>query len=49
MIPVEKQFVINATQERVWGLLGGAIYQCLPVEKVDVILTNTYKYKVGLH
>ena len=34
---VEKQFVFNAPQERVWNLLGGAIYQCLPVEKVDII------------
>ena len=34
---VEKQFVLNAPQERVWGLLGGAIYQCLPAEKVDII------------
>ncbi len=37
ILRVEKQFVLNAPQERVWGLLGGVIYQCLPVEKVDVI------------
>ncbi len=37
MLPIEKQFIINAAQDRVWGLLGGAIYQCLPVEKVDII------------
>lgn len=37
MLPVQKRFRINAPQERVWGLLPQVVYQCLPVEKVDIV------------
>lgn len=32
-----RQFVIDAPQQRVWALLPKAIYQCLPLRKIDIV------------
>lgn len=34
---VQRQFAIDAPQQRVWSLLARVIYQCLPLEKMDVV------------
>ena len=34
---VQREFVLDTPQKRVWDLLGKVIYQCLPLEKVDVV------------
>ena len=40
---VEKRFIIGASQERVWDLLGKAIFYCLPeLEKIKVVSQSTF-------
>ena len=38
----KKQFAIEASQQRVWNLLGRVIYQCLPLEKMDIVDETTF-------
>lgn len=36
-LSAQSQFTVDAPQQRVWNLLGRVIYQCLPLEKMDVV------------
>jgi len=49
---IQKQFTIEAPQNRVWELLGRGIYRCLPLEKMDIINETTFravlKWKLSL-
>lgn len=38
----ERQFVIDAPQKRVWDLLARAVYQSLPLEKIDIVNERTF-------
>lgn len=38
---VQRQFVIEAPQQRVWNLLGRTIYRCLPLEKINIVNETT--------
>ena len=38
---VQRQFVIEASQQRVWDLLGRTIYRCLPLEKMNIVNETT--------
>lgn len=46
------QFIIKASRERVWELLGRTIYRCLPLEKMNVINETTacavFRWRLGL-
>jgi carbon monoxide dehydrogenase subunit G len=39
----QKQFVVDASQHRVWDLLGTIVYQLLPLEKVDIVNLTTFR------
>ncbi len=43
---VQRQFVIDAPQQRVWDLLARVIYQCLPLEKMDIVNERTFNAEV---
>ncbi|MFC1971561.1 hypothetical protein ACFLV0_06540, partial [Chloroflexota bacterium] len=36
-ILTQTSFVINAPLEKVWRLLGSAVFQCLPLERMDIV------------
>ncbi len=38
---VQRQFVIEASQQRVWDLLGRTVYGCLPLEKMNIVNETT--------
>ena len=38
---VHRQFVIEASQQRVWDLLGRTVYRCLPLEKMNAVSETT--------
>ncbi|MFC1971117.1 hypothetical protein ACFLV0_04200 [Chloroflexota bacterium] len=38
----EKQFTIDAPQQRVWKLLGSSIFQCLPLEEMHAPNQTTF-------
>ncbi|MFC1987530.1 SRPBCC domain-containing protein [Chloroflexota bacterium] len=48
---VQKQFVIEASHERVWDLVANVILQCLPLEKIDIISESAFnavlRWKLG--
>lgn len=39
----EKQFLIGASQQRTWELLGKMVYQCLPLEQMNLISLDTFQ------
>lgn len=39
---VQKHFVIDAHQQRVWELLGSAVFQCLPLEEMNILNQTTF-------
>lgn len=42
-IVAQKQFVVEASPPRVWDLLGTVVYQSLPLEKVDIVSTDSFR------
>ena len=42
MLIAQKQFTINAPPQTVWQLLPRVIYQCLPLEKMDIVDERTF-------
>ncbi|MFH0914258.1 MAG: hypothetical protein V1849_03100 [Chloroflexota bacterium] len=40
---IQRRFVLEAPQERVWELLGRAIYRSLPLEQMDVVSETTFR------
>ena len=39
----ERQFVVGATQSRVWDLLAMVTYQQLPLEQVDIVSLDSFR------
>ena len=39
----ERQFVVEATQSRVWDLLATVTYQQLPLEQVDILSLDSFR------
>lgn len=42
-IIAQKHFVVEASPPRVWDLLGTVVYQSLPLEKVDIVTTDSFR------
>lgn len=47
----QRQFVVGASQRRVWSLLAAVIFQQLPLEKVDIVGLDSFnavlKWRIG--
>lgn len=41
-VVTQKHFIIDASQQRVWRLLGSAIFQSLPLEQMNAINQTTF-------
>lgn len=48
-IIARKQFAINADQQRVSYLLAKAIYQCLPLERMNIVDDKTFRADLKWH
>jgi hypothetical protein len=46
---VERKFAVEAPRQRVWNLLAKAIYQCVPLEKMNILNETNFHAELRLN